>query len=770
MKIGQVVLSLDFGGQEKLIIQLSEKLQAKNIEPVIITLNREGTLLDEARAKGLKVLSAHKGRGFDPGVVGRMKRIIKEEKIDILHTHNFAPLIYGSLAARLAGIKAVNTRHGRANIRAHSFFWDLNEYVIAVSQDAYTELRQNNRISNSFVKVIYNGIAIPSANTSYKNPEQFRRELGLKKDSLLIISIARLSPEKDHRTLLKALRMLSDQKTNVELLIVGGGELEKELKQFVENLGIAGRVKFLGFRNDIADLLHLCDVFVLSSLMEGVSLTILEAMANSRSVVATHVGGNPEVVREEKTGLLVSIKDPTALAGALKKVLSDKLMAQRYGAEGRKVVSEKFNLDTMVDSYVDVYASVLKGTVPSWGQSPKPKPKILVFTNVFPRDFEPQKGPNIYEQLKRLRQDFNIKIISAIPKSIFPDNKRHLPQRTLSDDFEIYQPRYWIAPKIGVAASGYSYYRAVAPVVKKIRQNFPFELIIAYWTYPDGFAAAKIARKFNVPMILRPRGSDINVGLMTPFVKNFIKKTLNNTDKIIPVAESLRQKILNLGIPAERLRCIVNGVDTQNFFPLDKSACRQKLNIPLDKKVVLFVGNLIEIKGLEYFLPAIQKLDTEANRQMIFYLLGSGKLEAQIRQMAEGLKHIKVHLPGEVNRQALPTWMNAADLFCLPSLNEGCPNVLMESLACGVPVVATKVGGIPEIINNGELGILVPAANSEQLAAAIMKGLNHPWRQKDLLARVQRETWDKVVEKLKDECIQLIQHRLAPTGNQKVFS
>ncbi|VAX34860.1 hypothetical protein MNBD_UNCLBAC01-1102 [hydrothermal vent metagenome] len=361
MKILQVVLSLKCGGLEKLVIHLSEKLKERGHYVEIVCLGQKGELGEEAERKGIFVTSLNKNDGVDLKLLWRLKKIIKEKEIDLLHTHNMSPLIYGSLVARWVGIKMVNTRHGRASHKTYRFIWNLTSRVVAISDDARTELLQHNFIEENKVKVIYNAINLSDfefiKNIQFKT--QVWHDFGLQSDSLLIGIVARLSIEKDHKTLIKAFQRIAESSMDVKLLIIGDGQLKENLKSLVKKLNIENKVKFLGFRKDIPELINILDLFVLSSTMEGVSLTLLEAMAAGKPVIATNVGGNPEVVVDGDTGLLVPSGDPKKMAEAIIKILSDKELAAQMGNAGRKRVEKFFSLEKMVDKYEKIYQEVI---------------------------------------------------------------------------------------------------------------------------------------------------------------------------------------------------------------------------------------------------------------------------------------------------------------------------------------------------------------------------------------------------------------------------
>ncbi len=360
MTVAHVVLTLDHGGLEYLAIQMSEHLQRRGIRSPIVVLT-EGALIGEARRRGIDTFVMHKRRGFDVRLILALRRLIRSQGIDVLHTHNFAPLIYGSPAARLCGIGTVNTRHGRAALMTNPLIWALTDRVVAVSEDARRELVRHNRIRADKIRVIINAIDLTGYKAETPRSAEGRRELGIPDGVPVCGIVGRLSPEKDHRTLLVAFDTLRQSGSSAHLVIVGGGPLEGELKSLAQSLGLAARVHFLGFRSDVAELLPLFDLFVLSSTEEGISLTLIEAMAAGRPIVATRVGGNPEVVVHGETGLLVEAGQPAALAAALGSLLGDPDMRTRMGRRGREVALQRFDIERLIDEYQAIYNEIGTG-------------------------------------------------------------------------------------------------------------------------------------------------------------------------------------------------------------------------------------------------------------------------------------------------------------------------------------------------------------------------------------------------------------------------
>jgi glycosyltransferase involved in cell wall biosynthesis len=361
MKIVHVVNSLECGGLEQMALQLVKQLNSGGTPSDIVCLAGKGDLAAAAEGAGVRVVALGKPPGLRPGLVFRLAKVCKELGADIVHTHNFAPLIYGSLAARLAGKKCINTRHGRTDGRVSGLIWNLNDFVVPVSRDTETHLLRHNRIARRKIRMIYNGVDLGRyARTADETKRRATREgLGIGPESFVIINVGRLSPEKDQASLLKAFRRMRRKKMDAFLLLVGDGPLRDKLRWKSEEFEIADRVKFLGFRDDVVSLLQASDVFVLSSYREGLSLSLLEAMACGKPVVATRIGGTPEAVVDDETGFLVPCGFPERIEVAVQKLFINRQKAAEMGAAARRKMEEQFSLARMAGEYQQLYSDAL---------------------------------------------------------------------------------------------------------------------------------------------------------------------------------------------------------------------------------------------------------------------------------------------------------------------------------------------------------------------------------------------------------------------------
>ncbi len=362
MKVLHIVLSLEPGGLEKMTILLARSLQGKGVQTVLATLSHEGALQKEAEEQGVWVANFPKKDGFDFRVVWRLAGFIRKNRFDVVHTHNLAPLLYGTPAGRLAGCATVNTRHGRAGLIAPSLVWGMTQKVITVSEDAKRQLLKNNRIRESKVEVIYNAIDTGRfANSPQTDARQsYRRLFNWKDDEYVFGMIARLSPEKDHETLIRAFRNVAGECPCARLAIVGSGPLLNDLESMARDSGVRDRIDFMGYRREIPFLLSAMDCVVLSTKQEGVSITLLEAMAAARPVIATKVGGNPEVIVDGETGLLTPAGDHEALAESMINVMRNPDYASGLGHAARQRARRMFHLDQMAEKYLRVYHSIKK--------------------------------------------------------------------------------------------------------------------------------------------------------------------------------------------------------------------------------------------------------------------------------------------------------------------------------------------------------------------------------------------------------------------------
>lgn len=364
IRIAHVMYQLEVGGLERVVINLLKNLDADRYHSFIYALKEGGPLAKELEAAGFAVYDLHKKDKVDISVFFRTAKYFKRDRIEIVHCHNIGALLYGSIGGKLAGAAGtVYTAHGTYSAKKlgdsrFGRYLPLDR-VIAVSEDSRKAALAAGRIRPQDVETLPNGIDTGLFEVEV-DVAAIKRELGITEGIPVLGIVARLSWEKDHKTLLDAMARLNSSGTRAFLVVVGGGPMEKELKDHMEEIGITESVFFLGERSDVPRLLQVFDVFVLSSTTEGLSLTLLEAMAAGLPVVATDVGGNSEVVVEGETGNLIGPGDSAAMADTLAKLIGNEDRVRSMGERGRERVNEKFSLKAMVRRYESVYEEILE--------------------------------------------------------------------------------------------------------------------------------------------------------------------------------------------------------------------------------------------------------------------------------------------------------------------------------------------------------------------------------------------------------------------------
>ena len=371
--------------------------------------------------------------------------------------------------------------------------------------------------------------------------------------------------------------------------------------------------------------------------------------------------------------------------------------------------------------------------------------KIIAITNLFPNSLNPTKGLFNYQQLKALRQQsVEVTVIAPIPWHHFSK----LPEREIIDGFNVYHPRYFVMPKIGRSLYGFLFTMSLLPKIKKLYKELKFDMILSTWAYPDAFGSYLIAKALKKSIVIKIHGTDINLYTRYFLRRKMIAWALSNSDKTISVSDALKEEITKIGVPSNKIVVIPNGINTELFKPMDQLECRRVVGLPLDKKIILYAGNFEYVKGVDMLIDAFGGL-LQLRDDTLLVLLGDGSFYKKLREKAEVFNmESRVIFAGRIKHDAMRYYMNASDVFCLPSRSEGCPNVVLEAMACGKPVVATKVGGIPELVSDSNFGILVTPENPRYLTDALKEALDKKWDYKEIALHVSKFTWVENAKKL----------------------
>jgi glycosyltransferase involved in cell wall biosynthesis len=558
--------------------------------------------------------------------------------------------------------------------------------------------------------------------------------------------VARIDGYKGHRDLLQALALLKDKGPPVLTLIIGDGTERAAMEAMADSLALHEFVRFLGYRSDIVDILAAADCFVLPSLSEGLPMSVLEAMAAGLPSVVTPVGGVPELVVHGENGIHVPVHDPSALAGAITDLALSAPLRDRLGCAARARVVSHFSFSEMAGKYAQLYRNLVE----SWNQL-----KALLFTHLYPTAAHPTRGLFNAHVFNAIGRYCDARVVVAEPW--WAQRPRERVDRF--SGIETHYAAYGAFPGF-LDLRAAAQYAGVRDPIRRLHRDFPFDAILSAWAYPDAVAAAALAREFHCPLVVNVLGSDINVLSERPALRGQIQEALGQAASVVAVSAALADRVVNLGIPPERVVVQHNGVDGDRFILQDRALLRDRLGLPKASPVIAYVGRLSLEKGVDILLDATRLLQsTHPNVGII--LAGGGKLERSLRRQARQLGIDDcVRFLGDQPSSAIPGWIGASDLLCLPSRREGCPNVVLEALACGVPVVAARVGGLPELIAEDN-GILVAPESAASLAKGLHAALDRTWQPTSLRASVPHLSWDHVGRRYADRLASAIAPRRA---------
>jgi len=369
--------------------------------------------------------------------------------------------------------------------------------------------------------------------------------------------------------------------------------------------------------------------------------------------------------------------------------------------------------------------------------------RILIATSQFPIAGEPNRGRPLLQTIRELARLATVQVVS--PTAIYPAWARprsYLFRPPRADDridgCDVQYAPYNALPVISRPFNGWRCGRALDGPV----EAFAPDLVLSYWLYPDAYGAMLSARRAGVPLVAGARGSDIRV--RDPVSRQLTRAVVGAARRLLVVSEDLgRIAVRDYGAECGRIRAIPNGCDATLFQPADRVVARRALGLPVDAEIVLYVGRLVAEKGLRELVASTRALSVQRPR-LRTVLVGEGPMQAELAAAIAAEPSLPVRLVGSQSPARVARWMAAADVVTLPSYSEGHPNVLVEALACGRPVVATAVGGIPEVVD-GHCGLLIPSRDAAALTAALVRALEFNW-DRPALARKFSRGWPQVAQ------------------------
>lgn len=371
---------------------------------------------------------------------------------------------------------------------------------------------------------------------------------------------------------------------------------------------------------------------------------------------------------------------------------------------------------------------------------------IAVVTDLFPVSDQPHLGWPVYRTVEALRRFADIHVVC--PSASIPWSERPVLPGHEVKEFQIDLPftffEFPVLPLLSRPWNGAVCARFLYPHLARLRPD----LVLNYWLYPEGYAALKVGRALGIPVIVSARGSDLR-RIPDPLTGRKVAQTVRGADQVLTVSENLRQHAIRLGAAPYRVTSIPNGTEFRTFYRRDQQGVRQELGVSADEQIVLYIGRFSQDRGLMELLMAFARLAADWPRLRLV-CLGSGPLRDDMLTCAAvcGIRD-RLYLPGDQG-QLKATWLNAADLLCLPSYSEGCPKVIIEAVSCGCPVVASAVGAIPELVNP-QCAILVPPENVDRLAQGLSEALSHTWDRATISSDFAR-SWNDVARETFEVC------------------
>jgi glycosyltransferase involved in cell wall biosynthesis len=382
---------------------------------------------------------------------------------------------------------------------------------------------------------------------------------------------------------------------------------------------------------------------------------------------------------------------------------------------------------------------------------------VLTFTTLFPNDRMPTLGVFIWERMRHVAQRARLRVIAPVPwcpPGPLPGRwarYREVARRETRDGVEIHHPRYPVTPKVGMRYYGRWMAATTAGLVDRLHRETPVDVIDAHYVYPDGEAAMRHAQRLGVPFVVSARGTDINLYPEIAAVRPRIVEVLRRADRLIAVCAALADRMVDLGAHPDRVHVVPNGVDAGTFAPMPVAEARARVGLPQGVPTVVTVANLVERKGVHLLVEAIRTLTGPDGSLAHLVVVGDGEERGRLAALVDRLGvGDRVHFAGAVPHAALRPWFCAGDVFALASSREGWPNAVMEALACGRGVVATRVWGTPEILTSEDLGLLVGERSAPALAAALAQALRHHFDAAAMQRFTAARTWDSVADQVTD--------------------
>lgn len=699
-----IVEDLKIGGLEELVRIIVTGLDREKYNVYICCIEEGGEIAQELIGSGINVDILGMKSYHNPLNILKLARYIKEKRIDIIHTHMYFANTFGRIAAILAKTPVIIStaysnyfEYKKRNILMEKFLSRFTDKIIAASNSIKEFTVKQQKISAEKFVVIYDCAATEKFSRKIE-AGKIKEELAIDPDYSVVGCVARMVDVKGHAYLIQAAKEVLREYPKVKFLLVGDGPLKEELKSLSEKLGLEKNIIFTGMRRDIPEMLSVMDIFVLpSSLREGCPLSILEAMAMSKPIVATRIGGVPEEVSDGQSGILVAPKDAESLARGIIKLISDKDKAKEMGRVGRKIFEDKFSKEIMLNNIESLYEDLAKNKLT----------KRILYVDIHGVVW----GGG---QLSLLGILENIDRKRFLPIVALP-YEGDLSERIRSLGIEAEIIPFGTVKNINIFATFFSVIKFCLFIKRKKIDLVHTNALRA--TFYAGLAA-KIS---GVPLIWHAR--DLRA---TRWVDRLLSSL---TTHIIAISEIVAERFPWF-IRGRQISLIYNGIDIEKFKPgLKNTQIMSEFSIDKNMKVIGTVGHLVSRKGQEIFLQVASKI-LQHLADVKFLVVGEdvhqkGAHKKELEFLAQELK-IKDKVIFTGFRNDIIEMMSVIDVFIFPFKDEAFGRAVIEAMAMAKPVIAYRHGALTEIIQDNETGLLVTADNPDELAEAIIRLINNP--------------------------------------------
>lgn len=700
IKLLHLISRIDIGGAEKQLLNLVVNLDKEKYNIYVGYFQGKGELKKKFRDCRIQTNKFGFIGLWDISILWQLYKDMRANRYDIVHTHGFKADLWGTIAARLAKVPVIiSTVHNQERYLINPIVKILEKWIISpiddtiivVSEGVKRFLIKTCGIQEKKIKRVYYGINLGDIKIDkYKD---IRQKFGIDRNAPLIGCIGRLIKQKGHQYLIQAAKMVMENFPEAKFLIVGKGRLEKKLKKLVKSLSLESSVIFTGFREDIYSIIDKLNLMVMPSIWEGFGLVLLEAMALGKPVVATNIGGIPEIIEDGKSGILVKPKDSKGLARAIIKLLQDTTLNKKMQGIAQLSVKERFPLDKMLRDIDKIYSALIEQKIIN---------KIKVLHII---ESTGKSGPRslLCSLVHNLNKDrFTIDVIcSALRDKDFYKDIQKMKEAGIR--VIILQMRRNIALLSDLIA-----FFKLCFYLKKGRYD-----IVHTHSSKAGFLGRIAGRLTGVRVVIHtPHCFCFMAEEMSKIEKLFyfyIEKIAGLfCDRIIAVSESQRQDILKRGLAnLSKVITIENGVDIYKFSNNGFDILKKKQELGLNNGSIILgtVGVLNESKGHCYLIEAVSKIIKEGFDVRLI-IVGEGELRKDLETLSYNLGlNSRIKLLGF--REDIAEILSLMDIFVFPSLWEGMSLALLEAMASGLPVISTDVHGAVDLIGGNKRGILV---------------------------------------------------------------